>query len=149
MTRHVLPLYDVHQTAEKMRGLVCRCWADLGPWLWVDFKTFFNHVCLLPYIPDPADVETISRPAYTLRREYAPRDCDDKAIIIASWLHGHGIKCRFVASSTRPDREVHHVFCQCENGVYLDATFPEHYEMMGNYDYFRAVTNLEPLTGWF
>lgn len=149
MNRHVYTLEDVHQTAEQMRGLVCNYWADLGPWLLVDFYTFFNHVCLLPYVPDPRDVETVSRPAYTLNRAYCPRDCDDKAVLVAAWLHGHGIPCRFVASSTRPDRDLHHVFCEAYERGYLDATFPEHYGKMGNYDYFRAVTNLEPLTAWF
>ena len=110
MIRTVKKLNDVFQTGREMARLVLNYWPDLGPWLAVDFFTYYRHVCLLPYIDDPDDAETVSRPAFTLRREYMPRDCDDKAVLIASWCHGRGVPCRFVASSTRPDGVLHHVF---------------------------------------
>ena len=104
MIRTVRHLKDVFQTGREMARLVCNYWTDLGPWLGVSFREYYIHICQLPYIADPEDVETVSRPAFTLRRDYAPRDCDDKAVLMACWCHGHGLKCRFVASSTRPDK---------------------------------------------
>ena len=148
MKTTVKQLNDVFQTGREMARLVVSYWADLGPWLGVDFRTYYSYVCALPYVEDPEEVETVSRPAYTLQRDYRPRDCDDKAVLIACWLYAHGIQCRFVASSTRPDRVLHHVFVQAAKFGYIDATFDRYAGTLGNYDYFPAVTNLEPLTGW-
>lgn len=132
-----------------MRRLVCRYWLDLGAWLNRPFCEFYTFVCELPYFDDPENIETVSRPAFLLVPEYAPRDCDDKAILCACWWHGHGVKCRFVATSTAPDGTLHHVFIQLENGLLIDATFAENAEILGNYDYFHAVTNFQPLTSYF
>lgn len=149
MIRTVRHLNNVFQTGREMARLVCNYWTDLGPWLGVSFREYYSHICLLPYIEDPQDVETVSRPEYTLQRDYSPRDCDDKAVLIACWLHGHGIKCRFVASSTRPDRVLHHVFVEAHGIGFVDATFDKYAHTLGNYDYFPAITHLEALTYWF
>ena len=149
MVRTVRHLKDVFQTGKEMARLVCNYWPDLGPGLGVSFREYYIHVCQLPYIEDPEDVETVSRPAFTLRRDYAPRDCDDKAVLMACWCHGHGLKCRFVASSTRPDKVLHHVFLQAEGLGFVDATLDKYAHTLGNYDYFPSITHLEALTGWF
>ena len=143
------PLNDVYQTGAEMRRLACSYFLDLGEWLGRSFLEFYEFVCNLPYFDDPENVETVSRPALLLDPDYSPRDCDDKAILCACWLHGHGIKCRFVASSTAPNGELHHVFLQTESGLFVDATFPEHAQTLGGYDYFEALTNFEPLTEFF
>lgn len=149
MVRTIRHLKDVFQTGREMARLVCNYWTDLGPWLGVSFSEYYIHVCQLPYIEDPEDVETVSRPAFTLQRDYMPRDCDDKAVLMACWCHGHGLKCRFVASSTRPDKVLHHVFLEAEGLGFVDATFDKYAHTLGNYDYFPAITHLEALTGWF
>ena len=149
MIRTIRHLKDVFQTGREMARLVCNYWPDLGPWLGVSFREYYIHVCQLPYIEDPEDVETVSRPAFTLQRDYMPRDCDDKAVLMACWCHGHGIKCRFVASSTRPDKVLHHVFLEAEGLGFVDATFDKYAHTLGNYDYFPEITHLEALTGWF
>lgn len=143
------PLENVNQTGEKMRRLVCLYWPDLGAWLERPFVDFYVHVCRLPYIADPPGVETVSRPAYTLNGAYGPRDCDDKAVLCASWWHGHGRPVRFVASSTKPDKKLHHVFLQLDNGVFVDATYKKNQQFLGNYPYFSKLTKLIPLTPFF
>lgn len=142
-------LVDVFQTGEEMRRLVCEYWSDLGAWLRFPFIEFFNYVCALPYAEDPEDCETVSRPRYTLNPAYRPRDCDDKSVLLASWFHGNGIKCRFIAVSTQPSRELNHVFVECCNGVDYDATYPEYHNLLGKYPYNSEVTAREPLTPWF
>lgn len=142
-------LNDVFQTAEQMRRLTETYWSDLGGWLDVPFLIFFDFVCALPYISDPIDVETVSRPKFTLDPKYMPRDCDDKAVLIASWWYGHGVPVRFMASSTRRNKTLHHTFIQLVNGLILDATYPEYTNMLGNYPYFSRLTKLQPLTKFF
>ena len=83
-------LSSVEQTGAAMRRLACNYCADLGRWLSVPFVVYYRHVCELPYIPDPPEVETVSRPLYTLNARYSPRDCDDKSVLLAAWLHAHG-----------------------------------------------------------
>lgn len=143
------PLNDVHETALEMRRLCEKYYTDLGAWLSVPLIIFYRHVCALPYVPDPVGVETVSRPAYTLRPEYTPRDCDDKSVLIASWLHGNGIKKRFISTSCRPDRRLTHVFVQLENGLFVDPTYKKYSDCLGNYPYFPRVTRCEELTGLF
>lgn len=143
-----MELTDVYQTGREMRRLVENYWNDLGPWLNVSFLEYFNHVCELPYVPDPPEVETVSRPLYTLDPGYVPRDCDDKAVLLACWFHGNGRKSRFVASSTRYNRELHHTFIQIVDGIYLDATYKNFSNRLGFYPYFPKLTRVEVLTDW-
>lgn len=149
MIQKTWPLDNVNQTGAKMSSLVCLYWTDLGPWLDRPFIEFYRYVCALPYIPDPPGVETVSRPAYTLNGAYGPRDCDDKAVLCAAWWHGHGRPVRFVASSTKPDKKLHHVFLQLDNGVFIDATYKKNADYIGKYPYFSKVTKIIPLTTWF
>ena len=141
-------LKDVYQTGREMARLVLSYWSDLGPWLDVEFLNYYTCVCTLPYFDDPEDVETVSRPIYTLNPDYRPRDCDDKAVLMACWVHAHGLRFRFVASSTRPDKQVHHVFLQAEKIGYIDATYDYFCKTLGNYDSFPYITELVALTDW-
>ena len=50
-------LKDVYQTGREMARLVREYWRDLGSWLNVPFAEFYSHVCKLPYIDDPENVE--------------------------------------------------------------------------------------------
>ena len=142
-------LRDVFQTGEEMRRLVLQYWEDLGAWLRAPFMDFFNFVCALPYYDDPEDCETVSRPRYTLNPNYRPRDCDDKSVLLASWIHGNGARSRFVAVSTQKSGELNHVFVQLEDGTDLDATYPEYHNIIGKYPYLGMVTARENLTDWF
>ena len=142
-------LIDVYQTADQMRRISEKYYSDLGAWLKVPLLQFYGFVCLLPYKADPIGIETVSRPRYTLDPNYAPRDCDDKSVLIASWCQGNGRKKRFVSTSTRPDKRLCHVFVQLDNGLFIDATYPKFKNYLGNYPYFPRVTHIEGLTPFF
>ena len=143
-------LESVYQTGAKMRRLVCDYWADLGPWLDLPFLDFYRYVCDLPYIADPLTIEFVSRAKFTLNPFFnVARDCDDKAVLLASWWHGHDEGKRFVASSTKPDKKLHHVFVQLENGIFLDATYKKNKDYFGFYPYFTKITRIIPLTSFF
>ena len=149
MIKNKVYLKDVYQTGAEMRRLASMYAGDLGEWLAVPFLAYYKHVCKLPYIPDPVDVETVSRPIYTLNLSYGPRDCDDKAVLLGAWLHAHGEPIRFVASSTRPDQRLHHTFLQMQNGLFLDGTYPKNANFVGFYPFFPKITRLEALTSFF
>ena len=148
MQRKIVPLDSVYRTAAEMVRITKTYAADLGPWLRVPFAVYYRYVCELPYIPDPENIETVSRPAFTLCPEYGPRDCDDKAVLCAAWWHAHGVPVCFVATSTRPNRQLQHVCCMIP-GFLIDATYKNHAKCIGNYDYLADVTNAVLLSGWF
>ena len=143
-------LDSVFQTAEQMRRLVELYYRDLGPWLLVPFIAFYHHVCNLPYIADPKNCEFVCRAGLTLDPNFdIARDCDDKSVLLASWCQGHGRKKRFVATSTKPNGLLHHVFMQMDNGLFCDATYPKNAQFLGEYPYFERVTRFQPLTEFF
>jgi len=126
ITVHRRPLGDVSETGAEMARLVRLYWRDLGKFLKLPFGKFFDYVRRLPYIADPETVETISRPAHSLRLGHAPRDCDDKAVLIGSWLYAHGIPFRFVAVGRFAGRPLHHTFATAllfGKEVAIDATY--------------------------
>lgn len=111
---------------------------------------YYRYVCDLPYIKDPDGVEFVSRPALTLNPFFpVARDCDDKAVLLACWWSGNGGKKRFVASSTKPNKKLHHVFLQLENGIYIDGTYSKNKNFIGVYPYFEKITRLIALTDFF
>lgn len=145
-------LRDVRQTGDEMRRLVQNYYTDLGAWLSVPFLQFYEYVCNLPYIPDPENVEFISRPELTLDPNFTiARDCDDKSVLLACWwaCPGHERKKRFVASSTKPNGKLHHVFTQLENGIFLDGTYKKNENYFGVYPFMKKITRLIPLTEFF
>lgn len=148
MFEKVTTLKNVYQTAREMRRLTENYWSDLGPWLDENFIHYFNYVCALPYVSDPPETETVSRPRYLLCENYTPRDCDDKSVLMACWAYGNGLPVRFIGISTQRDGEPNHVFCQV-NGVDVDATYPEYHGIIGKYPYYPQITNRVNLTDYF
>ena len=143
-------LRSVYQTGDEMRRLVQNYYTDLGAWLNRPFFAFYRCVCELPYIKDPENVEFVSRPAFTLDPNFKyARDCDDKAVLLACWWQGHNEQKRFVASSTKPNGRLHHVFLQLENGIFIDGTYEKNKFFFGNYPFFEKITRLIPLTDFF
>ncbi|MBO4708038.1 MAG: hypothetical protein J5594_05750 [Elusimicrobiaceae bacterium] len=143
-------LNNVYETGAQMRRLVENYYTDLGAWLDVPFLIYYRFVCDLPYIKDPDDIEFISRARLTLNPFFnIARDCDDKSVLLACWWHGHGDGKRFVASSTKPNKSLHHVFMQLENGIFCDATYPKNKNFFGVYPFFEKITRLAPLTDYF
>ncbi len=94
-----------------MYSLVRAFASDLGPLARLPLPQFFDVVRKLPYVRDIRGSEVVARPALILK-EFPAIDCKKKAILIASYLQLNGIPFRFVASSIRKDKRIHHVFTQ-------------------------------------
>ena len=112
-------------------------------------EKYFDFVCRIPYRPDPKEQETISRPAHLLKSDFPYRDCDDKAILIGSWLYIHGVPFRYVSTSTRPDGRLHHVFVELKSGEFLDATYAKNVNFYKKLAFADKITNFVPLTDFF
>lgn len=90
---------------------------------------FFDFVRTIPYRIDPKPREIVSRPAHSIRFKHAGLDCKKKAILMGSWAFLRGTPWRYVASSKRPDRRLHHTYAEYKMGgkwLPMDATYP-HY----------------------
>ena len=146
------PLLSAEQTADQMARLVHTYAKDIGDRAKWPLIRFFDFVKNLPYRADPPGNETIARPALTMRPEWPARDCDDKAILLASWCECNGVPWRFVASSTRPDKVLHHVYLVARLGgpngreTVLDATYPEN--VFGSTPHGAEQTRRVFLNGW-
>jgi hypothetical protein len=142
------PLQSAQATAAEMARLSVQYAADLGEKSSWPLQRIFAYVKNLPYRRDPQNVESLARPAYTMRRNFPWRDCDDKAIILGAWCSANLIPFRFLASSRRPDKTLHHVFLEAQAGaapIILDATYPSHkLGSLARNDY----TDVQPLTDW-
>lgn len=140
MNIYAEPLLSRKQTGEKMRELINRYSADLDcfcvignrkciPLTELSLETFFNLVRKMPYKKDLAPIEKIARPAFLIRTAQAGLDCKKKSILLGAYFAENRIPYRFIASSTRPDKRVHHVFPQIlHNGDWknADATYPQY-----------------------
>lgn len=126
----IVNLKNVFQTGKNMVRLVKMYNSDVSEYDAMKFPDFFKMVSNLPYIADPKGTEWIQRPKFTLSNQSRYRDCDDKAILIASKLYRMGIPFRFVASSKLPSKQLHHVWVMILlNGkqYVIDATYPGYY----------------------
>lgn len=143
------PLRNAHQTANKMVVLVKKYYADIGTKAEWPLIRFFDYVKKLPYHPDPKNNEVISRPKFLMQPNWFARDCDDKSILLASWLEANKVPWKFVASSTKKNKVLHHVFVVAKmknRNVVLDATYPKN--TFGEVPHLEKVTRITPLTGW-
>lgn len=95
------------------------------------FFEFYNIVKNLPYIADPKNIETLSRPKYTLNKYYEPRDCDDKTLLICGFCELKNIPYKIHVTGRK--NKFHHVFpvVKINNEWKIsDATYPNR----GNFD---------------
>ena len=140
------PLESVEQTAAQMVRMVRQYATDLGEKASWPLPKFFRFVADLEYRADPKGHESLSRPALAMGESWPWRDCDDKAIMIGSWCWINKIPFKFVASSKRPDKTLHHTWVMAEmfgKQLPLDATYPKNY--VGYSD--PKNTFVTPLTG--
>lgn len=141
-------LKSLKQTGRMMVEIVRMYWYDIPPHMlqWPMQEQFFNYIKKLPYQADPEDMESIQRPAFTLDRSWkGPRDCDDKAICIASWLYAHNIPFRFMAVSYAPGNDLEHAVVECDPPdsvkTIIDATYPKiHWPNEGPYYNHYAIS---------
>lgn len=149
----VRALLDKQQTGDEMARLVREYSRDLRnfttndgrPVLSLSLQEFFDLVRAIPYQVDRRGVEIITRPWHALTSEWPGLDCKKKQILVASYLQEHAIPWRFVAVSSRPDGEIHHVIVEAKlrgEWVEIDATYP-HNEL----GQLRPWSNRELLSG--
>jgi hypothetical protein len=136
------PLRDKYQTANRIKSLVRDYANDLKAVSVVNGKgqkrlcdlslaDFFNYVKNIPYRKDPSPLEIISRPYHILQHQNLGMDCKKKSILMGAYCKLNGIPFRFIASSKRKDKKVHHIFPQIYDesaGQWrnIDATYPEY-----------------------
>lgn len=135
-------LYNKEQTAKTMHALVNRFCRDLSKFKIktktgvkalnnLNIKEFFDFVRRIPYRMDNSPIEVISRPSHIIALKGEGMDCKKKAILIGCYLKCNNIPYRFIASSNKPNKKIHHIFPQVLLGgewKNLDATY-EHYLM--------------------
>jgi len=120
-------LYGKEQTGAEMYNLVDRTAADINGLSKVPLCDYFNLIKNIPYRRDIKPREIIARPKHLFKFKNAGLDCKKKSLLIAAWAKQNKIPFRFVATSRRPDKRVHHVFPQILlSGQYInvDATYP-------------------------
>ena len=129
ITKHkVVKLGSPASTGAEMMRLVKQYAADIGEKAKWSLPKYYDFVKKLPYRKDPDNNETLARPLYTLSTAWPYRDCDDKAILIGSWLFLNKIPFKFRASSSRKDKILHHVYVIAKIGgkdLVIDATYPK------------------------
>lgn len=133
-------LIDKKQTANKIKYLVNCYYNDIDSirirqngkmkeLSKLPLKTFFNFVKNIKYRMDNSPIEIISRPKHILNQRNIGMDCKKKSILIASYLKKNRIPYRFICSSTKPNRRIHHIFPQAYlNGTWknVDATYSKY-----------------------
>jgi len=106
---------------------------DLGHLSRLSLIDFFDFVKNIPYIDDPrvfSNAELVARPKYLLNA--GALDCKKKAVLISAWCNSQKpkLKNKFVASSDRKDKSLHHVFpiiLTNSGWVVADATFSSYF----------------------
>lgn len=147
-------LTDKSQTGREMSRLVHKYHRDIdlfqvhgAPLSKIPLDQYFSIVSRLPYKKDSEPVEVVSRPYHLLAGPWAGWDCKKKAILIASYFENRNIPWRFVAVSSQPGGQIHHVIVQAKidnEWVDIDATYPEN-ELWDQYDWTAAeVLNGQP-----
>lgn len=114
------------ETVREIERLAATYFADLLPYRFESLMKAYDYVRGLPYIADPVGLETVSRPRYTLARDWnGPRDCDDKTVILLAAAKLLRTPARIVVcgQTSRP----HHVYPEWFLGEWTpaDATYPE------------------------
>jgi hypothetical protein len=121
------------ETGPLMREMVNRYFLDMAPFAHYSLIEIFDFVKNIPYREDPPNEETLMRPYFTIHGHGWGGDCDDKAIVIASWAKlvlppdpQTGRSYRFIAVRRADSDSLHHVYPEVfYKGEYIicDATY--------------------------
>jgi transglutaminase-like putative cysteine protease len=96
-------------TGKIMYQVVEKYYTDMAPFASFSLIDIFDRIKNLPYRPDPVNIETLMRPAYTMRNQGSGGDCDCKALALASYARLHKIPFRFIAIRRPGRKSLHHV----------------------------------------
>jgi hypothetical protein len=139
----VIPLKDKRQTGKAMYDICYEYKNDLAfifvkrpgktmlPLSKFTLGQYYDFCRNIPYKIDKRPVEVIGRPLRIV--QMGKLDCKKKAIMIGCYASLKKIPFRFVASSSRPSREIHHVYPELlidDEWVSYDATYPGYYAGM-------------------
>jgi len=112
---------------------------DLGKYLDLGLRDFFNFVRSIPYKEDSKGKEVTARPKYLITRKYfSGLDCKKKATLMGAWFNAHNIPWKLVAVAENPEKEIHHVYVQAKiNGDWknVDPTY-------SNFELFEGKPNV-------
>jgi hypothetical protein len=106
---------------------------DIGDLKNLSFEDYFNQIKNIPYRDDPDilyNSEIISRPLFCLNA--GKLDCKKKAILMGAFCNSQRppLKFKYVVSSERPDKKLHHVFPIVKLGkswLVADPTYKYYY----------------------
>ena len=117
------PLKNRFQTARRIKHLIEQFYLDLQlcfvvknnrqiPLSKLTLQEFFNFVKQIPYRKDPQPIEIVARPYYIIKHRNLGMDCKKKAVLLGSFLRLKNYKYRAIGSSTRPDKQIHHIYME-------------------------------------
>jgi len=136
---------EMRRLATTFAGDLC-CFSAIGvPLDRIPLPVFFEAIANIPYKPDTAGVEVVTRPYLLLQSPAAGWDCKKKMIVLAAYLERNRITWRFMAVSRRASGQIHHVIVQAwidGEWVDLDPTYPGS-KLFDAHEWTRA----EPLAG--
>lgn len=130
-------LYDKEQTADSMYRLARNYCNDLKRLYSYDalkyrklsdlsLMEFFNLVKSIPFKKDKKPIEKTYRPYISLTIGHEGLDCKKKHILMGAFCECNNIPWRIIASSSRPDKKLHHVYIEIKlkkGWVPVDATY--------------------------
>ena len=135
------PLTDKAQTVQRIFELARQFSGDLDtvyaqlnsqtvPLSALTLIEYFDMVRRIPYRRDDEPVEVVARPRVILQNflHGIGKDCKKAAVLIGAYLENKRVPWRLAVVSTRPDKEMHHIFPQGDiyltgDFVNLDATY--------------------------
>jgi len=112
---------SVEATIYQMKRLIDSYYTDVSGYGLTDLEAMFNFVKDIPYVKDVDQPdgnfaeEVVQRPELVIQNS---GDCDDKTVLMASFLKNAGYQWRIVTVAFDPrTMEMVHTYCE----VYLDG----------------------------
>lgn len=145
-----VPLRNVEQTIGEMFELVRKYNSDVSAYATMSPEAFYKLVRDIPYKADPRGNEFIQRPWATLVGASEWGDCDDLAMLMASYAVQNKIPYRFGIGGSKKYRGMssgrtiipfHHVWCELfvmGRWTPFDATYPRYQPYIHNQNYLRV-----------
>ena len=140
-------LRDIYQTGSQMERIVRTYNSDMSDFDTKSIFRVFRYIAKLPYLKDKNNVEILHRPKYLRSSNVLYRDCDDKMIMMGSYLYRIGVPFKFVAVSNHPSGKIHHVLIMAKfkNGSrkIIDPTY-SHNKIFQH----KPITNRKYISNW-
>jgi hypothetical protein len=100
----------------------------------LDLLDYYDFVRSMPYRQDVEPIEVVARPQIIVERFLSGigRDCKKASVMLGSYFTKKRIRWRLVTMSSRPDRQMHHIFPQ----IFLEGEWGN---MDATYSYMRPL----------